>query len=461
MTTRNIHPRYHKTYLSRMRTADWLLSACWITIAIVIAVFLADGGLKELKTTSGFWIAMGQLTGLVATDLLLVQLLLASRLPWIDRAFGHDRAMLLHRKLGKPILYLLLAHGVTLTIGYGLPLSHNIFLWITGMLALPDIWFAVLGLVLLMAIVITSLTIVRKRLDYDLWFIIHLLAYVAIIAAIPHQFSEGAIFANGTYARYYWIALYGVTALSVLVFRFIKPLVASLRHSLYVDSVISEGPDAITLHIKGRDIQKLQASAGQFLMWRFWTQGLWWQAHPFSLSSSPVGKNYLRVTIRSLGNGSEKILKITPGTRVSIEGPYGLFTEKTRTSKNIILAASGIGVTPIKALMEEIDFADGEATLILRKSQGNVIYLYDEILTIAKQRGIRVFVIEGSKSNVAPTWLSANAVSQGVNLATFSSKIRDSDIYVCGPSGWTDSFVKEALSLGVGKHQLHWERFNW
>ncbi|GAP54207.1 domain protein [Arthrobacter sp. Hiyo6] len=126
-------------------------------------------------------------------DLVLLMLLLAARLPFIDGAVGHDRALEFHRKLGKPSLYLLLAHGVLIAIGYGMndgldPVSEAVNLWVQ----VPDMWLAYVGMALFIAVVVTSLVAVRRSFPYEFWYAVHLLTYAAVLTSIPHQFSVGA-----------------------------------------------------------------------------------------------------------------------------------------------------------------------------------------------------------------------------------------------------------------------------
>ncbi|MFD0758451.1 ferric reductase-like transmembrane domain-containing protein [Arthrobacter ulcerisalmonis] len=81
---------------------------------------------------------------------------------------GHDRALEFHRKLGKPALYLLLAHGVLIAAGYGLaegldPVSESVALWVL----VPDMWLAYLSMMLFIAAVVTSLVAIRRRFAYE------------------------------------------------------------------------------------------------------------------------------------------------------------------------------------------------------------------------------------------------------------------------------------------------------
>ncbi len=55
--------------------------------------------------------------------------------------------------------------------------------------------------------------------------------------------------------------------------------------------------------LAGRRLDRLPVAGGQFLQWRFLRKGLWWQAHPYSLSSVPA-QNRMRITVKDLGDHS-------------------------------------------------------------------------------------------------------------------------------------------------------------
>jgi len=52
-------------------------------------------------------------------------------------------------------------------------------------------------------------------------------------------------------------------------------------------------------------------------------------------------------------------------------------------------------------------------------------------------------------------------VAAGVTLATIVTKLRDADVYICGPRRWTDEVVRDAKSAGLPARQIHYERFDW
>jgi predicted ferric reductase len=402
----------------------------------------------------------GIIAGLVGSDFVLVMLVLAARVPLIDRTIGHDRAVATHRRLGKPALYLLLAHGILLLIGYGMSTGINPIAEIGPMLALPDMPLAFVGTGLFIVVVVTSLVAVRRRFSYEGWHLIHLLSYLAVIFALPHQFSEGGILADGTWQRGYWAVLYLLAAAAIGYFRFLKPLAATFRHRITVAGTTTLSPGVVSIHLRGRRLRELGSEGGQFLIWRFWTRSTWWHSHPISLSAMPSDTT-ARITVRELGVGSGRISSVAAGTPVWIEGPYGIFSDVARTAPRLAIVAAGIGVTPVRALLESARIAPGEATILLRAGDENETYLWDEVGEIAAAKGATLYKSVGHRARSGAGWLSEQDARRGVSLRSVFPKLMESDLYLCGPSSWLDAVEADARALGIPEHQIHAERFDW
>ena len=94
------------------------VAALWSSLLLVTYWWAAGGGLQDLTGWETGLDSTGRLTGLVASDLLLVQVLLMARLPVLEHAFGQDRLAVLHRLVGFTSFNLMLAHVVLITWGY-------------------------------------------------------------------------------------------------------------------------------------------------------------------------------------------------------------------------------------------------------------------------------------------------------------------------------------------------------
>jgi predicted ferric reductase len=450
-----------RQYRDRLRRADWLQGIAWFSAVFAVAIYLADGGASDFTSWRDIPVGLGVIAGLLGSDLVLMMLLLAARLPVIDRAVGYDRAMNAHRRLGKPALYLLLAHFALVLVGYGIALSQNpLEMAVTMITSMEDMPLAFIGLGLILLVVISSLVIVRHHLPYQSWFVVHLLSYAAVLASIPHQFSQGHLFAEGTWARWYWLALYVAALGGVVVFRFLLPLSRNLRHRLVVTNVVPEAPGVVSILMTGRALEKLAVGGGQFFIWRFGQRGLRWEGHPYSLSDTPNGQS-LRITVRDLGDSSRRLQGLRSGARVWAEGPYGLFTPAARTREDAVLIGGGIGITPIFALLADMVPVVRTVTVIVRADDDQHLYLRAQFEQVCAADHVELIEIVGPPQRDGHTWLPESARGTQMSLSTLVPNIQECDVFVCGPQRWTDFVIADARQAGVAASAIHTERFAW
>ena len=448
-----------RRHRARIAAADLLLVACWASAALAVALYLAQGvtitGIGDLLTSGGI------VAGLVGTDLVLVMLVLAARIPFIDRTIGHDKAMGTHRVLGKPAFFLLLTHGALITAGYAWNDRTDVVEETVQLIGSPDMPLAYASIGLFVVVIVTSLVAVRRRFRYEVWHVIHLLSYAAVLTALPHQLSEGTVLAQSTWQRVYWIALYVLALGSIATFRFVEPVVQSLRHRVVVESVERIAADAVSIHLRGRALDRLGAEGGQFFGWRFWTRRTWYHQHPISLSAAPGGTT-ARVTIRELGAGTRRLAsQLRPGTPVSFEGPYGIFTDRARGRDRVAVVAAGIGATPVRALLERLDAGPGMVTVVMRASDPASLFLWGEIRALCLERGWDAWTSLGRRGEGGSGWLSSDDLARGVTVDGVFPFLGESEVYICGPDPWADAVETDVLSRRVGAAHLHRERFDW
>jgi predicted ferric reductase len=440
---------------------DLLTVLAWSSVAMALALWVADGGIQKIDSGAKIFLAAGTVAGLVATDLMVIMLFLAARFPFIDRSLGHDRAIALHNKLGRWVIIGLLFHACLLVCGYAADSSTGLFDEIASLLGISDLLFSVIALGALALIGISSMVVVKRKLPYEVWHVIHLATYVAVGLSLPHQFSMSGVFAEGTWQRWYWMGLFAAVALTLLAFRMILPIVSSMEHRLVVSRVVLEDTDVVSIEMRGKHLDTLEVEAGQFLAWRFLGKGLWWHQHPFSLSAAPT-EDTLRITIRALGRGTAKLLSVRPGTKVAIEGPYGIFTDHARSQLGVTLVGVGIGISPIRALLESTDIVPGLATVILRASTNEQLYLIDEIDALCKAKGARLLALVGPRADDLhgePTWLPEQY--RAMRIQDLAPGVAQSDVYVCGPQAVADLIIDDALAAGTPASAIHNERFSW
>ncbi len=423
---------------------------------LIAAMWVRHGGLDELGSLGGALTAVGQLTGLFAAYLALVQLVLMSRSPWLDQLFGMDRLAWAHRWLGFATIWLIVGHGIFTVTGYAMGdratiLAEAWTLVTTYAWVLP----ATIGGVLFVAVGISSMAAARRRMSYETWFVLHLLTYAAIALAFLHQLFVGADFMHDPLAQVYWSALYVLAAGLVLTFRVGQPILLNLRHRLVVGRVVQEGPGLTSVYVTGRDLDRLPVRSGQYFNWRFLHGREWWHAHPYSLSSAPNGR-WLRITVKALGDGSRRLQSVPVGTRVLVEGPYGAMTGARRSRRKVALIAGGIGIAPLRALLEALPARAGELVLIYRARAAKHVIFQDELEILASSRGATVHYLVGRRGS--PTM--PEDPLRPAAIASLVPDIAERDVYVCGPVAMIANVESSLDELGVPRSRVHAERFS-
>jgi predicted ferric reductase len=424
-----------------------LLAAVGLGISVLLVLPLEKASV--LAAPGGMLTAAGRVTALAGTYLMLVTLLLIGRIPAIERAVGQDKLVRLHRRLGPWVLILVGAHVALITIGYAIGVKTGFFHELATMVVTyPGMLMAAVGFGLLLMAGLTSYRYAREKLRYETWWAVHLYTYLGAALSVPHQVFTGAPFLGHPLARAFWLSLWAMTAGVVLGYRWGLPMLRSLRHQIRVVAVQEESPGVVSLVLRGRRLDRLPVDGGQFMQWRFLRRGLWWQAHPYSLSALPSATQ-MRITVKQLGDHSSGLASVPAGTCVAIEGPYGAFTKHARKTDRVLLIGAGVGATPLRALLDDLP-SHVDVVTILRGSSAHDLVLREEIAQVVGERGGRLHEVVGPRSQ-AP--LDAAALRRLV------PDIHERDLYVCGPSAFMHSLVADARSLGVPASRIHFEEF--
>ena len=416
----------------------------------VVMVWLWVHGGNLAVHTSGEWLtSLARLTGLLSAYLALVQVLLLARLPALERAIGLDRLSVWHRWNGHACVDLVVAHVLLSVWGYAELDRLGFFGELSTMIGggiYPGMITATIGTFALIAVVASSLVIVKRRLRYEWWYAVHLLAYAGIALAWFHQIPTGNEFVLDQAAADYWRSLYLATLAVLLWYRILVPAAAAFRHRLRVAGVHQERPGVVSLEIAGRNLERLRAQPGQFFLWRFLSAGRWWKAHPFSLSAAP-GDGPLRITVKDLGDFTATVGEIAPGTRVVAEGPFGTFTAAAARRPKTLLIAGGIGITPIRALLDELP---GDSVVAYRVVSEDEALFVDELERLAPTLHL---VAGDHREERHADLLSPNHLRQLV------PDLAERDVFVCGPPAFTDLTRRNLRAAGVPRRRIRTERF--
>jgi ferredoxin-NADP reductase len=164
---------------------------------------------------------------------------------------------------------------------------------------------------------------------------------------------------------------------------------------------------------------------------------------------------YLRLTVKGVGDGSRGLQGLHPGTRLAVEGPYGLFTAQRQSRQKVLLIAGGIGITPLRALLEEIPPKKDAITLIYRARRWEDVVFRDELEQLIRDRRGTIHYLIGRRG-------SAELPHDPLSVQTLRRLVPDiesRDVFICGPASMMRRVGAILRSIGIPEQQIHLERF--
>ena len=438
-----------------------------------LAVAPANLGVSPLVNDQGAAVGLWQLrqhalhlTGLWSISLMALIMVLALRLPLLDRAMGGmDQVYRLHKWVGIAAAVTAIGHwgvkelggfikdfwGRTGKPGHGdvLPLLTDSRDWAKDL----GEW-AFYGLIAMVAI-----TLLTRLLSYKHWRVLH--------RAMPLLFLVLAFHAVALMPLAFWALPLGWLVAPLLLLGSVAALWSLVgwvgrarRHAARIQAVTPLGVG------EGAPIEVVCAmppswpghQAGQFAFVRFdAAEG----AHPFTIASapqalgtSPEGEPLLRLVIKPLGDYTRTLgQQLRAGQGVDIEGPYGRFDGVGAPSSQQVWVAGGVGITPFLALLE--------ARQPGRADQGSgATPVHMHYCTPDAQRDPLLARLQTLCEQAQPrVQLTVYSSSQGQRLKPrdLQANPGQMDIWFCGPQGLGDAL--SAHASGPKPWQLHRESF--
>jgi predicted ferric reductase len=346
---------------------------------------------------------------------------------------GLDKLFVTHRTIGLSVAALITAHFLLVPKSVG-------FVWS------KPFGYTTLAL-LLIAIFIASAPRFPWRvvvpLKYQTWKFSHRFMGVLVALAVTHSLLGHTYVKTSPLLVIY---VYGVAALGLmawlyreLAFRLFGPFhTYEVATSRVLDGDVTE----VTLAPTSNAVER---TAGQFAFVSF-TDGPTREQHPFTISSG--SQSAIRFWIKASGDYTKTLLAGLPvGSAARVEGPYGAFDYRRGGQRQLWLAG-GIGITPFLSMAEDLD-AERDVLLVWS--------VHDERAAVYGEQLSRLC---GEKANLD---LIVHSTSErghvDVSTLGFDAKPDGYSVFICGPVPMRQALVRQLVSLGVARGEIHFEEF--
>lgn len=433
------------------------LSRIILYLAVMLLPFLVVAAF-HFKTKDVFLYNIGRCFALLAFAILVLQVVLAARLKWVEEPFGLNLTFPFHRRMGTLAAALLILHPLFLALGGG---GGQL---IYGLKVDWYIWVGKTALVLLLINVGVSLWRARLGIKFEKWRRCHdILGPLVLVLVFVHSWYASEDLSVRP-MQVLWVVFLGGAVLLFTYHRLLRP--ARLRNHLYqVTEVRQESPKVWTLKFAPPPGEpRFDFLPGQF---QFVTllrgRELPKEEHHFTISSSPTETGYHAATIKESGDFTAGIGRTISGDTAMIQAPFGRFSYVLHPEwRDLVFIAGGIGITPLMSNLRHMrDTRAERRVLLLFANRDEPDIIFREELARMEAGGPPDLKVVHILSRPGAAWQGERGHLDREKLARLGGdRLATSVFWLCCPPAMLKSKVAILRDLGVPYGRITYEFFS-
>lgn len=426
----------------------WISIYLLVVLAPILLMLVAP-----IPSGRTFLVELSVALGFVGLTQLAVQFVLIARFKKLTAPYGVDIILEYHRKIALVAVCLILAHPVLILIEH--PARIMLFNPLGGTWASR---FGLLSIFSLILLVVTSIWRTEMKLNYERWRVTHNVLGIIALAAAQAHVSLAGLYINTAWKQTLWIVASLIMLSLITYLRLIKPFIQK-RRPYQVVSVSPETADSFTLTIEPDGHPGIRFEPGQFAWIKVGDSSWSVDEHPFSFTSSAEQSDDLSFGIKKLGDFTERIEHVDPGTPVYLDGPHGAFSIDRMEGAGYVFIVGGIGITPVMSFLRTMaDRGDTRPILLIYADVDEDALAYrEDISRLAKKLNLEtVYVLE----EPPPDWDGEEGFVDHDLLERHLPKENITRKYfICGPPAMMDAVETDLLDRGIHRENLLFERF--
>ncbi|MCQ0092332.1 hybrid-cluster NAD(P)-dependent oxidoreductase [Roseovarius sp. M141] len=246
----------------------------------------------------------------------------------------------------------------------------------------------------------------------------------------------------------------------------LPPESSSIWHqdeSLECVSVIPEMPNTATFTFRAPSGALFDFRPGQFLTLELPVPG--GAVHrTYTISSSPSRPRSISITVKAQKGsiGTRWMLDhLTPGTRLRVMGPAGLFTHTTVAAEKYLFISAGSGITPLMSMTTWMFDLGTEPDIVFvscARRPSEIIFRQRLEHMASRVPGLDLHWVVEAPDRYAP-WTGYRGQINQLMLGLMAPDYLEREVFCCGPDPFMQA-VREALQgLGFDMDHYHQENF--
>lgn len=356
--------------------------------------------------------------------------LMATKARWIEKIFGGlDKMYRIHKRAAIIATFLIIAHFIFV--------PRDLTAFNPG----KPLGFYALVLIII-GVIFSAVPFFKRKIPYHKWINFHKLMGIFYVMAVIHGMMVNSLIKELPITRIY---VFGMAFIGVGAW-FYKAFLFGLFNKTFnyqIKSSTNLGNGITELILEPLN-KALNYRAGQFAFFKF-PKISKREQHPFTISSHHLN-NYLRVTIKELGDYTSEIWKLKKGDSALVEGPYGFFSSRYAKEKEQVWIAGGIGITPFLSLAKDIHTHKVQLFWSVRNDK-EAVYFNELKEAVDNNVNFNFSVWTSDKKG----YLSVDKLG----IRDYASKA----YFICGPESLKKSIIKQLTDNGVKMADIYDEEF--
>lgn len=415
----------------------------FILVILIFIPFFLWLPYSDFSTTRTFLLSLGQICALIGFTLYLINFILSSRFKILDKIFaGINRMYISHHLWGVSAFILLLLHPVFISLSYLTTSVSSAFNFVLPSLNnLPQFYGSLALSVTIVLLVIT----LYVNIDYDKWKITHKFLGLGLLFAGLHILFIGSTLAKSQPLRLYFYLL----ALLALISYIRKTILGRylVKRRKFVINKVEISGEIMKIMMTASNGPKFFHEPGQFVFVEFARQGVPYQSHPFSITSSS-NEAGLSLGIKLLGDYTKSLNLLKKGDLALVEGPYGRFGYSFFPNPKQIWIAGGIGMTPFVSMAKSLPTKIRTVLYYCVSELPEAVY-YNELIQVEKAKDNFKVIVWDSKSKGRFT---IGGIERLVEP--------DVEFFICGPPPMMKSLKQQLIEAKIAEDKIHTEEFS-
>ncbi|GAB4142627.1 MAG: ferredoxin reductase family protein [Patescibacteria group bacterium] len=388
-----------------------------------------------------FWQNLTQISALVGTVTFGSTMILSARWKWVERFFGgFDKAYVAHKYNGVASYILLFLHFLSIIIPKFL--NFQIFINYVIPVSTIDINLGILSFYLLSILLLITFI---KKVPYHFWKKTHEYMGVSFLLGFLHTLLIPSDVSRFLPLKIWMIFFASFSLFAFFWQRFFWPNFS--KKYIYKISKIENFGDVIDIYLEPKK-EKIDFYSGQYVFLKIEKFGN--EFHPFTISSAP-NENFLRFSIKKLGDWTKKLDFLKIYDEVEVYAPLGEFGDKfALQKKDMVFLAGGIGVAPFLSLIKTEN--KKQIHFFYSANNDSDAKRVDEILEIVQRNEKIDFEFIDTR------------VRKRISALEISKKIgglENKYFFLCGSQKFMHGLLNDLIDLGVQNRNIILEDFNF